>query len=360
MPWPRTRRPEITLSQQSEPTGSGKAPTMRDVAALAGVSLKTVSRVVNQAPNVAPDLVTRVLDAVRLLDYRPNLTASSLRRADRKTAAIGLLLEDVANPFSSALHRAVEDVARQRGTLVFAGSSDEDADRQRELLLALVARRVDGLIAIPVGDNDGGLLREQRLGRPMVIVDRLVASGDADTVTVDNRAGARQAVRHLAAHGHRRIAFLGDLRSIWTAAERYLGYLEGLAAAGIQLDPRVVSHDVHGIEAAEQATLELLSTTEAPTALFTGQNLITIGAIRALQRLGLQHRVAMVGFDDILLADLLDPRVSVIAQDPATLGRTAAELLFARLDGDRSPPRHVLVPTRLVPRGSGELAATRP
>src|SRR6266545_524004 len=296
------RRPEITLSQQSERTASAKAPTMRDVAALAGVSLKTVSRVVNQAPNVAPDLVTRVLDAVRLLDYRPNLTASSLRRADRKTAAIGLLLDDVANPFSSALHRAVEDVARERGSLVFAGSSDE------------------------VGD----------------------------------RAGARQAVQHLAAHGHRRIAFLGDLRTIWTAAERYLGYLEGLAAAGIQLDPRVVGHDVHGIEAAERATLELLSTTEAPTALFTGQNLITIGAIRALQRLGLQHRVALVGFDDVLLADLLDPRVSVIAQDPATLGRTAAELLFARLDGDRSPPRHLVVPTRLVPRGSGELAAARP
>jgi sugar/nucleoside kinase (ribokinase family) len=143
---------------------------MRDVAALAGVSLKTVSRVVNQAPSVAPELMTRVLDAIRLLDYRPNLTATSLRRADRKTAAIGLLLEDVANPFSSALHRAVEDVARQRGTLVFAGSSDEDADRERELLLALVARRVDGLIAVPVGDNDGGLLREQRLGGPMEAV----------------------------------------------------------------------------------------------------------------------------------------------------------------------------------------------
>jgi LacI family transcriptional regulator len=347
------------LSQDDGPLHqtSTKAPTMRDVAALAAVSLKTVSRVVNQAPNVAPELVTRVLDAIRLLDYRPNLTASSLRRADRKTAAIGLLLEDVSNPFSSALHRAVEDVARQRGTLVFAGSSDEDADRERELLIALVARRVDGLIAVPVADNHGGLLREQRLGRPMVFVDRLVASGDADSVTVDNRAGAQSAVRHLAAHGHRRIAFLGDLRSIWTAAERYLGYLEGLAAAGIRLNQRPVRYDVHGIEAAEHATLELLAASEPPTALFTGQNLITIGAIRALQRLGLQHQVALVGFDDILLADLLDPRVSVIAQDPAILGRTAAELLFARLDGDRTPPRHVVVPTQLIPRGSGELPA---
>jgi len=354
---------------------------MRDVATLAGVSLKTVSRVVNQATNVAPDLASRVLEAVRLLDYRPNLTASSLRRADHKTAAIGLLLDDVANPFSSALHRAVEEVARRRGTLVFAGSSDEDPERERELLLALVARRVDGLIAFPVpvgagnpeapggasgvapsgaGSGRSGLLSESRLGRPMVVVDRPLPSGDADSVTVDNRDGARRAIRHLAGHGHRQIAFLGDLHTIWTAAERYLGYLEGLAASGLSLDPHLVRHDLRGIDDAEQATVELLSAAPPaarPSALFTGRNLITIGAVRALQRLGLHHRVALVGFDDVPLGDLLDPRISVIAQDHAAIGRSAAELLFARLDGDRSPPRHLIVPTRLIPRSSGELPA---
>jgi LacI family transcriptional regulator len=329
---------------------------MRDVAALAGVSLKTVSRVVNSEPGVSAELAGRVLEAVRLLDYRHNLTASSLRRADRKTASIGLLLEDVSNPFSSALHRAVAEVARQRGILAFAGSSDEDPVKEAELLRAFVARRVDGLIVVPSGADRGRLLSErERLGTPMVCVDRPAAFFEVDSVTADNRDGARLALRHLAAHGHRRIAFLGDLRSIWTAEERRLGYADGLAAEGIPYDPSLVRQDLSSIQAAQAAALALLARDEPPTALFTGQNLVTIGGVQALRQRGLQHRVALVGFDDFLLADLLDPAVSVVAQDPATLGRTAAELLFARLDGDRGPPRHQVVLTTLVPRGSGEI-----
>jgi LacI family transcriptional regulator len=334
---------------------AARAPTMRDVAALAGVSLKTVSRVVNHEPGVSPELTGRVLDAVGLLDYRHNLNASSLRRGDQKTATIGLLLEDISNPFSSALHRAIEDIARQRGTLVLAGSSDEDPNRQRELLQALVSRRVDGLIAMPASGNQHALLGERRLGRPMVLVDR--PSPDADGVVVDNRAGVGRGIRHLAAHDHRRIAFLGDLRSIWTATERQAGYVEGLAAEGIMLDPRLVRMDVHGIDVAERIVHELLTATDPPTALLAGQNLITIGAIRALRRLGLQHRVALLGFDDFPLADLLNPGVSVIAQNPRGLGQAAAELLFARVDGDRTPPRTVVVPTHLIARGSGEVPA---
>jgi LacI family transcriptional regulator len=331
---------------------------MRDVAAVAGVSLKTVSRVVNAEQGVSAALERRVREAVELLGYRPNVTASSLRRLDQKTQAIGLLLEDVSNPFSSALHRAIEDVAVPRGTLVFAGSADEKPERERELLLAFVSRRVDGLIVIPVGDDQSLMLRERRFGRPLVFIDRPGAVTDADTVTTDNREGARSAVAHLAAHGHRRIAFLGDASWIWTASERRFGYLEGLSAEGIRLDPSLVFADVQGIDSATEIVLELLGSTEPPSALFTAQNLITIGAIRALQRLGRQHEVALVGFDDVLLADLLHPPVSVVAQDPAALGRTAAELLFGRLAGDRSPPRHVVIPTRLIPRGSGEIPAS--
>ena len=341
------------LTTLAKTDGGKRAPTMRDVAALADVSLKTVSRVVNQEPGVSPELVRRVLDAVALLGYRHNLTASSLRRTDQKTATIGLLLEDVANPFSSELHRAIEDVARERGTLALASSSDEDPDRQRELLHALVSRRVDGLIAVPASGNQSSLLHERLLGRPMVLVDR--PAPEADSVTADNRAGATRALHHLVAHGHRRIAFVGDLRSLWTATERHAGYVEGLATEGITLDPRLVVMDVRGVDAADRAVAGLLTAAEPPTALLTGQNLITIGAIHALQRLGLQHRVALVGFDDFPLADLLDPRVSVVTQDPTAIGRTAAELLFGRLDGDRGPPRHVVLPTRLLPRGSGEI-----
>ena len=335
---------------------------MRDVGALAGVSLKTVSRVINRDPTVSPEIATRVSRAVELLDYRPNHAATSLRRADRKTATIGLLLEDVANPFSSALHRAVENVARERGMLVFTGSSDEDPEREREVLAAFVSRQVDGLIVVPSGPGQGRfLLERRRAGLAIVFLDRPAAVPAADTVTVDNRLGASRAVRHLALHGHRKIAFLGDLHSIWTAVERERGYLDGLASAGIPLDPGILKRDIRGAEAAEEAVADLLNLADPPTALFTSQNLITIGAVRALRQLGHHQRVALVGFDDFQLADLLDPAISVIAQDPPALGRTAARLLLERLDGDDSPPRHVVVPTRLVPRGSGEIpAASRP
>ncbi|GAB4210071.1 MAG: LacI family DNA-binding transcriptional regulator [Roseiflexaceae bacterium] len=340
--------------KQSQPH---RLPTMREVAALAGVSIKTVSRVINQEAGVSPELIERVNEAIRLLDYQHNSAASSLRRNDQRTATIGLVLDDVANPFSSALHRAVEEVARQHHTLVLAASSDDEPERMAEVLHTLASRRIDGLIIVPSGSEQAGLQQLQRLGRPIVCVDRPAALAEVDSVTVDNRAGASAAVRHLAAHGHRQIGFLGDRRSIWTAAERHLGYVEGLALAGLRLDTALVRQDIGSSDSAARAVAELLAADDPPTALFTGQNLITIGAIRTLQQQGLQRRVALVGFDDVLLADLLDPPVSVVAQDLAALGRSAAELLFARLGGDASPPQHIIVPTRLIARGSGEIRA---
>ncbi|MFL5807088.1 MAG: LacI family DNA-binding transcriptional regulator [Roseiflexaceae bacterium] len=335
----------------------GQLPTMREVATLAGVSIKTVSRVVNQEPGVSPALIDRVHSAIAMLDYHHNTTASSLRRADKRTATIGLLLEDIANPFSAALYRAIEDVARQHNTLILAGSSDEDPGREEELARALTSRRVDGLIIVPAPLGSTMPTYMRRVDRPIVVVDRPMAFANMDSVTVDNRADTRAAVQHLMAHGHQRIAFLGDQHTIWTAAERHLGYVEALAAAGLPLDPRLVRRDIRGIDAAEQAAIELLGGHAAPSAFFAAQNLITIGVIRALQRLGWHHRIALVGFDDFLLADLLDPGVSSVVQDPAALGRPAAELLFARIGGDHSPPRHIVVPTRLVARGSGEIRA---
>jgi LacI family transcriptional regulator len=330
---------------------------MREVAALAGVSLKTVSRVVNGEAGVSPRLSARVGSAVERLEYRHNLTASSLRRSDKKSATIGLVLEDVANPFSSALHRSIADVAHLRGVLVLAGSSDESEGRERELVAAFAARRVDGLLIVPASHDHSYLLSERRAGTPIVFMDRPAAFLDADSVVADNLRGTRDGVRHLIAHGHRRIAFLGDLQSITTASSRYRGYREELAANGITLDPALVRLDIRGIESAERCTEQLLSGGARPTALLTGQNLITIGAYRAIKRLGLQREVALVGFDDILLADLLEPAITVIAQDPAAMGRAAAELLFRRLDGDSSPSVSEVIPTRLITRGTGEIGS---
>ncbi|HVS49044.1 MAG TPA: LacI family DNA-binding transcriptional regulator [Candidatus Dormibacteraeota bacterium] len=328
---------------------------MREVAALAKVSIKTVSRVVNGESGVSPSLVRRVIAASERLNYRHNLTASSLRRSDGRSATIGIVLEDVANPFSSALHRSIEDVAVQRGVLVLAGSSDEDGDRERKLVSAFASRRVDGLIIQPSSQDHSYLLSERRAGTPIVFVDRPPAFFDADTVLTDNAAGVRRGVRHLVQNGHRRIGYLGDLHTIVTAAERHRGYVEELADQRIEADERLVRLDLRGIERAEAAATEMLGHSQPPTALFAGQNLVTIGAFRALRRLGLHQRVALIGFDDILLADLLEPGITVIAQDPAAIGRTAAQVLFRRLDGDESPTQHHIVLTRMITRGSGEI-----
>lgn len=337
-------------------TQAARRPTMKDVAAVAGVSLATVSRVVNGSEDVRADLATRVNDAVEVLGYRRDLTASTLRRTDRVSASIGLVIEDVANPFFSAVHRGVEDVARRRGVLTFAGSSDEDPVRERELTEAFAARGVDGLVVVPCSNDQAYLMRERREGRALVFVDRPPRFIDADAVVSDNVGGARAAVEHLLGFGHRRIAFLGDRASVFTAAERCRGYRDALAGAGTDHDPALERFGLVDSDAGERAVREVMLAADPPTALFTGQNLITVGAVRALRDLGLRHDVALVSFDDIVLADMVEPGITVIRQDPSALGRQAGELLFSQLDGFDEETRLVVVPTELVARGSGEIA----
>jgi LacI family transcriptional regulator len=329
---------------------------MRDVAALAGVSLKTVSRVINDEPGVSPDRTARVSRAIEQLDFRPNLAASSLRRTDGRTASIGIILEDIANPYSAAVHRAAEDVARSHGLIVLAGSVDEDPDRERRLAMAFIARRVEGMIVVPTGADQRYLVNELRAGMAIVFVDRPPSRLDADVVLSANREGAASGVRHLVDHGHHRIAFLGDLTSIQTAQERFLGYTDAMTGAGLPVDPAYVVHDLRSSALAMVSTLGLLDGAAPPTAIFASQNLITIGVLRALRARMLEQRVAVVGFDDVPLADLLVPGVTVVAQDPARIGEIAATTLFRRIAGDRGPAVRRVVETTLIPRGSGEIA----
>src|SRR5213595_3015560 len=229
---------EISLSEK--PEAVARRPTMLDVAALAGVGLKTVSRVVNGEPGVSPALEAKVRRAIEQLHYRRDANASMLRRRGGKTQTIGLVLEDVANPFSSALHRAIEDSARSRNVLVFAGSCDEDARRERELIGSFRDRRVDGIIVVPASHDHTYLYEEQRAGTALVFVDRPARHLDADSVASDNLGGSVAAVEHLLERGHRRIGFLGDLPSISTAQERLQGYSQALERAGIALDGALI------------------------------------------------------------------------------------------------------------------------
>lgn len=326
---------------------------MKDVAAVAGVAVATVSRVVN-GQQVRSDLTTRVHEAVALLGYRHDHTASSLRRGDGLSTTVGLIFEDVANPFFSVVHRGIEEVARRRGVLTYAASSDAQADREHELVQSLAARRVDGLVVSPVGEDLGYLQRERAAGIALVFVDRPAQFFDADVVLTGNADGVEVAISHLIAHGHRRIAMLrrGDRPDVHTANERLRGYRKALARHGIPEDPALI-RSAH--ERAGEALRELLHAADPPTAVFTSQNLITLEVVRAIHDLGLQHTLAHVGFDDIPLADVVEPGLTVIAQDPIAIGHSAAELLFARIDGDDGPSRRIELPSRLIARGSGEI-----
>jgi LacI family transcriptional regulator len=328
---------------------------MRDVAALAGVSLKTVSRVVNREAGVSVDLQERVERAVERLDYTHNLTASNLRRSHGRTGVVGALVQDVSNSFSVALLRSLEDAARERHCVVLAASIDEETERERSLVADLVARRVDGLIIMPSTSDQSYLAAELRAGLPAVFVDRPPRGVAADAVLVENRRGAREAVKHLLSFGHRRIAALVDLPTIPTAAERVRGYEAALRAAGIRSDPRLVVSGLRTADEAQVALTTLMTGADPPTAVFSCRNILSVGAIRALRSMGLSHRMALVGFDDFPLADLMNPPLTVVRQDVAAIGKSAAELLFARIEGDHSPPKRLLTVPTLIARGSGEI-----
>ncbi len=327
-------------------------PTMSDVAVEAGVSLKTVSRVVNGESGVRPETAAAVNEAIAQLGFRRNYIARALRPGQR-SHMLGLVIEDVSNPFYSAIFRGVEEVARSAGYLVITASSDEDPEREQALVHLFCERRVEGLIVVPAGDDHRYVLPEVRAGTGIVFVDRPPRLIDADAVLLDNVGGARSAVRHLLGLGHRRIAMLGDEARIFTAGERLRGYHEELSAAGLGFDPALIHLGAHDADAAEAATREFMALADPPTAIFTANNRITVGAIRVLWQNG--FRTALVGFDDLELAESLAVPATVVAYDAAELGREAARLLLLRLAGDTGPPRRVVLPTWLVERGSGEV-----
>lgn len=339
-----------TVAEADE--GRVARPTLRHVAAVAGVSFKTVSRVVNGEPGVRPATAARVRDGIRQLGFRRNEIASSLKRGGSRQT-IGLVIEDMANPFFSTIARAVEEVARDRGLMLITASSDEDRVRERQVIDSLVERRVDGLLVVPAGRDHRFLSQEIDMGVAIVFVDRPPGHVRADCVLLDNGGGARRAVEHLLAHGHRRIAVLGDRPDVYTIAQRFGGYRSALEAAGVSVDPALVRLNLRGTDDAQSEVDQLLGLAHPPTALFAINNRMTIGAVQALAGHG--GRVALIGFDDFELAGFVSPPVSVVTYDTQAMGRQAAELLMRRMDGDRGPARRVTLPTWVVPRGSGEL-----
>jgi LacI family transcriptional regulator len=329
-------------------------PTLKDVAREAGVSIKTVSRALYDEPRISPETRARVLEVVKALDFRPNTLARNMR-AGARDRAFALVIPDLTNPFFGSVATGVEHAIRDHGFTLILGSSEDDPQRERSLVTGFLDRRAAALLIVPcVGAEHGYLRAERQRGVPVVFIDRPPLRLTADCVVSANYAGARNAVEHLIAHGHRRIAFIGDMPpSLYTRQERYRGYRAALGDAGLPVDPALVgqAHTPVGSAAVTRAQLDL---PDPPTAVFAANNLICMGVLAAVspQR---RRDVAVVGFDDLPLADAFDPPISVVAQPSVQMGVTAAELALSRIHSERGKARTLTLPTRLLLRGSGEI-----
>ncbi|MEV4334111.1 LacI family DNA-binding transcriptional regulator [Streptomyces sp. NPDC049597] len=331
-----------------------RRPTLADVAREVGVSAKTVSRVLNEDGPSSPQTRERVLAAVAKLGFQPNLMARNIRVGGPDTT-IGLIVPDLGNPFFGTVAGGIEDTVRDRGLTLLMGSSADDPERERTLIQTFLARRVSVLMVVPAFGADHTYLKAQRAaGLPVVFLDRPGVGMSADCVVSSNRSGAQEGVAHLVERGHRRIGFVGDLPTrLYTRRERLAGYRAALEDVGIAYDRALVT-GAHDQSAAAAVTTRLLSLPEPPTALFAGNNIVALGVVAELARTG-RRDVALVTFDDLPLAEVLEPALTVVAQNPSALGTAAATTALSRLDGDRTRARTVTIPTRLVPRGSGEL-----
>jgi LacI family transcriptional regulator len=322
--------------------------TMRQVAERAGVSAKTVSRVINNDKYVSDGVRHRVETAIAELSYVPNLLARTFRSG--RDAAIGVAIPDISDPFFATLTREVEQIARSRGVAVFITSLGQDGAEEQGRVEALLGRQLIGLISTPIG-TDQSYLRPWQDRTTIVFIDRAPSKITADSVVEDDHGGAYQATAHLLGHGHRRIAFIGDSFATTTTARRLVGYRAALRDAGMAEDRRLIALGTSTDQEAGKAAIGLLGLDEPPTALFSSNARCTIGIIPALQAAG-RSAVPLVSFGDFPLAAAIQPPPSVIDQDPVSVGRVAATRLFERIDHPhRRLKRTIVLPVPLIIRG---------
>lgn len=328
-------------------------PTISDVARQAGVSTVTVSRVLNNAPNVNLATRARVEQAIRQLGYVPNVAARSLR--SKRTHSLALIVPDITNPFWTTVARGVEDAAQSSGYAVLLCNTDENCAKQSRYLDLVASRRVDGVIIAPCDSDVENIraLRDREIAT--VLVDRRVPGWETDSVRGDSAGGAYALVRHLIALGHRRIAMISGPPNTSTAEDRVDGYCAALREAGIEPDGALIRRGEFRASSGERLMGQLLDEGFQPTATFAANNAIALGVIDAAARRGrrIPHDLALVCFDDFDAASHLFPFLTVAVQPAYEMGATAAQLLLDRIAaGPTAPPQHVLLPTRLIIRHS--------
>lgn len=327
------------------------SPTLVDVAREANVSLKTASRVLNGETGIAPGTSRRVRAVMLRMGYRPNELARSLK--GRRSAAIGMVVPNLADPFNASAVKAVQEVARSKGHVVILTSSGGDEALEREELETLVRRQVDGLVIAPADGKRNTAEPFLSANIPVVTFDRPFTGTDIDSITVTNRDAVREATEHLLSHGYRHILAIGARPHLYTGAERVAGYISTMKRAQLKEDTFLVAHE-------SQLTMDVIrglvkDGREKVEAILTLNGITTMAVLLALRNLGIKvgRDLALISFDDFDLAEIVTPSLTVVRQPAADLGRRAAELLFTRMEDVTPLPRqNIVLSTTFHIRGS--------
>jgi LacI family transcriptional regulator len=330
---------------------AARVVTMVEVARRAGVSVSTVSHVINETRFVRASTRQAVLGAIKTTGYVPNSVARSLTTA--RSRSLGLVMTVVTNPYFAEVVQGVHEEATRNGYVLLLADSHEEPDQELRLVRDLQQRRVDGIILAPCGDARRTLKYVRERSIPAVLVDRM-ADAQFSQVGTENLESTALLVRHLADLGHRRIGMVAGLAGLTTTGERISGYRLGLERSHLDFDPRLVVGGGSAAAPAREAVGGLLARAEPPSALVVGNNYMTIGTMAAIRDAGLSvpSDVAVVAFDDFEWADLFSPRLTTVAQPCREMGASAVRLLLSQLNGPAQPARSIRLAPRFMHRQS--------
>ena len=328
--------------------------SLKNVADLAGVSIATVSRVLNADEVVKYETKVKVMNAIKKLNYSPNRVAQRLRSTKKHSRIIGLLIPDIQNPFYVDVIRGIENHAYANNSVVIIGNFSQDDKKEKLYIDILKSESVDGFIVAPSNEKDIHIKELLKDGFPIVCIDRGLKDSEVDLVKVDNQAGVFNAIEHLISLGHKRIAHITGNRLIPTTLERIAGYEEALKKHNIKIDPEIVVSKESDYQSGAELADHLLDLDHPPSAIFTGNNLLTLGALETINRRGLKipDEVAVVGFDDVYWANSLNPPLTAVRQPGFEIGKRSCELLIQRINAPERSVASIILKTELMVRKS--------
>jgi len=328
--------------------------TIKEIAEAAGVSTATVSRVLNNSDKVQGKTAELVLEVVEKLNYRPDHVARRMRVKTTNSLVFGLVITDIENPFFANVAKGVESVAFKNKHVLMICNTNEDPEKEKFFLNSMLSEKVSGVILVPTTGNAEFYDKLVSDGFPLVLVDRHPKGLNVDTVAINNEEGGYKAVKRLVDLGHTRIGIINGIKGLSNAEERFHGYKKALNEAGVPIIDELITYGNYVESGGRKATEALLTINEPPTAIFSTNNLMTLGCLKELykRKISIPDDIALIGFDDSTWAEALIPPLTTVKQPGYELGVNAAELLIKRLNNPDSSIMNIVLNTELVIRNS--------